>query len=454
MKAALALAVLLPLALTGSGPGATGPGTGLEDERVLLQAFDADAHRRGGHWYRELNRQVPQLAALGVDLVWLPPPAYAGSNSAGYNPKQYGRLDNSYGSVGEQRQLLQNLRRNGLIPLADVVINHRDGTHGWGDFVNPRWGPEAICADDEVFSNPASELRGYPRARRGACEVAVPYRAGGTYAYPAYRDLNLDHPQVQRDILRYLQRLQALGYEGWRYDMAHGYDGRWVGRFNRATRPRFSVGETDWGRQDEMRGWIWATATTPEAKGREHLRSSSAAFDMPTLFQLRQALVAGRPQDLSAIGDGHGLIGDGTDGLPWRSRAVTAVANHDIDWPSNAEGLLPQAYALVLSHPGIPSVYLPHVQRDPQLRDTITTLIRLRRLAGVTAGSRWFPQRNARQAGVYGAAIEGRRGMLLVRIGGDDSHWQPRASGYRQILASARGHGWAVWLAQGPPQPG
>ena len=125
-----------------------------------------------------------------------------------------------------------------------------------------------------------------------------------------------------------------------------------------------------------------------------------------------------------------------------------------IDWPSNAEGLLPQAYALVLSHPGIPSVYLPHVQRDPQLRQTITTLIRLRRLAGVTAGSRWFPQRNARQAGVYGAAIEGRRGMLLVRIGGDDSHWQPRASGYRQILASARGHGWAVWLAQGAPQPG
>ena len=454
MKATLALAVALPLILTGTTPGATEPGPGLEDERVLLQAFGADAHRRGGHWYRELNRQVPQLAALGVDLVWLPPPAYAGPTSAGYNPKQYGRLDNSYGSVAEQRQLLRNLRRHGLIPVADVVINHRDGTRGWGDFVNPRWGPETICADDEAFTDPASELRGLPRVRRGACEEEVPYRSGGTYAYPAYRDLNLNHPQVQRDILRYLQRLQALGYEGWRYDMAHGYDGRWVGHFNRATHPRFSVGETDWGRQDEMRGWIWATATTPDLGCQEHLGSTSAAFDMPTLFLLRQALVAGRPQDLSALADGEGLIGDNTDGLPWRSRAVTAVANHDIDWPRDAEGLLPQAYALVLSHPGIPSVYLPHLQRDPQLRQTITTLIRLRRLAGVTAISRWFPQRNARMAGVYGAAIEGQRGMLLVRIGGDDSRWQPRDSGYRHLLATAHGRGWAVWVAQGPPQPG
>lgn len=448
------LGLALPLTLAGSVPRTAGGGSNLGDSRVLLQAFGPDAHRQGGHWYRDLNRQVPQLAALGVDLVWLPPPAYAGPDSAGYNPKEYGRLDNSYGSLQDQRQLLGNLRRHGLIPLADVVINHRDGSHGWGDFENPRWGPDAICADDEAFTNPASELRGLPMEQRGSCEEAVPYRAGGTYAYPAYRDLNLNHPQVQRDILRYLQRLQHLGYEGWRYDMAHGYDGRWVAHFNQATRPRFSVGETDWGRQDEMRGWIWATATATVQRGEARLGSTSAAFDMPTLFRLRQALLAGRPQDLGAIADGGGLIGDGTDGLPWRSRAVTAVANHDIDWPTTDDASLQQAYALVLSHPGIPSVYLPHLRRDPELRQAVTTLIRLRRLAGVTAASRWFPQRNGLQAGVYAAAVEGHRGMLLVRIGGDDSRWRPLDSGYRHIQASARGRGWAVWLAQGRPQPG
>ena len=57
--------------------------------------------------------------------------------------------------------------------------------------------------------------------------------------------------------------LESLGYRGWRYDMVHGYRAKWIAQYNSATRPTFSVGEHDWDKQSEQRGWVWVTATTP-----------------------------------------------------------------------------------------------------------------------------------------------------------------------------------------------
>jgi len=68
-------------------------------------------------------------------------------------------------------------------------------------------------------------------------------------------------------------------------------------------------------------------------------------------------------------------------------------------------------------------------------------------VAGVSAGSDIFLQQNARQAGVYAAAVQGRNGMLYVRVGGSDANWQPSFSGYRDYREYAQGAGWKVWVA-------
>lgn len=52
------------------------------------------------------------------DLIWLPPLSFAGevSAGAGYNPKEYFRLDNSYGSFNEHRAMLAALLRTAWSP--------------------------------------------------------------------------------------------------------------------------------------------------------------------------------------------------------------------------------------------------------------------------------------------------------------------------------------------------
>ena len=104
-----------------------------------------------------------------------------------------------------------------------------------------------------------------------------------------------------------------------------------------------------------------------------------------------------------------------------------------------------QAYAQILTHPGVPSVYWKHYfEWGSDLQNKISALINARKIAGVTSGSRVDMQGNARTAGVYAARITGSHGMLYVRIGGNEQKWQPSDSGYADYREYARGAGWQV----------
>jgi alpha-amylase len=460
----LALAALVACA-AAAWPATSRAQAGFEDDRVMLQGFYWESSRHGypqqfpqfgsEHWYAIVARMASALRAGRFDLVWLPPPSFAGEHSAGYDPREYFVLDNSYGSFAEQRAALEALLANGIEPVADIVINHRNGSRRWADFNNPAWGTWSITRDDEAFMNPGSEVFDTPLSERGAPEEAPSYRPSGDYAYGAFRDLDHTNPQVRRDLIRYLLQLKSLVYRGWRYDMVHGYNAKWIAIYNRSTRPTFAVGEYDWDKHDQMRGWIWGTATTPG-----DLRSSSNVFDFSTLFALKDN--KGRYAAWYGRGQGIGMVGDTTDGLPWKNRSVTFVENHDTGFRSNENGTpeaghesdsfangweVEQAYAQVLTHPGVPTVYWKHYfDSGEDLQANIRALINARKAAGVHAGSALFLQANARQSGVYAARVVGHEGDLYVRIGGDDRSWEPSKSGYSEYREYAAGAGWKVWV--------
>jgi len=446
--------------------------SGFADDRVMLQGFYWESCRHGrpdrfpalgsARWYDIVRAQAATIAAGGFDLIWLPPVSYAGDLSVGYNPKEYFRLDNSYGSLAQHRAMLSALLKQGIEPIGDIVINHRDGTSGWADFKNPAWGPWAICADDEAFTNQASGIAGTPLEQRGACEDAVAYRPDKTYAYDSFRDVAHVDKRVRDDIVRYLLQLRSAGYRGWRYDMVHGYHARWIACYNAATKPTFSVGEYDWDAHNQQRGWIWNTSATPQATGDDHLKGASNVFDFTTFFGLK-AINDGRYAGLYGYGKGIGMVGDDTDGLSWKNRAVTFVENHDTGYRTNDDGTpqsdhrmdtfannwqVEQAYAQILTHPGVPTVYWKHYfDWGDSLRARIKALVNARKVAGVHAGSALHLQDNARAAGAYAAFVEGRNGSLYVRIGGSDETWQPSHSGYSGYREYAAGAGWKVWVA-------
>ena len=358
-------------------------------------------------------------------------------------------------NIGRHSQRILN---QGVEPVADIVLNHRDGSTGWVDFKNPDWGLNAITADDEAFANPASGVAGTPVGERGAVEESnAPYGGPGgrDYAYGDFRDIDHTNPQVRRDIIRYLLLLKGMGYRGWRYDMVHGYHARHLALYNRRSQPTFSVGEYDWSKQGEWRGWVRATATN-----KDDLTTASSVFDFTTQFTLKDNKT--NYAAWGGFGNGLGFMGDTTDGVAWKNRAVTFVENHDTGYRTNEDGSpqeghkfdsfantweVEQAYAYILTHPGVPCVYWKHYfDWGGVLRSRLAALINARKVAGVTSGSALFPQTNARERGVYAALVVGKQGSLYVRIGGNDSDWQPSNSGYRDYREYAYGAGWKVWV--------
>jgi alpha-amylase len=360
--------------------------------------------------------------------------------------------------------MLETLLGKGVEPVADIVINHRDGTNSWAGFQNPAWDTKSICKHDEAFSKEGSEVRNRPESERGAEEEKpLPYanHGGTTYAYGDFRDLDHTNRQVRKDIIRYLLFLKSAGYRGWRYDMVHGYHARHLALYNKRSKPTFSVGEYEWDRHHEQRGWSWHTATNPAVADADHLKTSSCVFDFTTMFTLKNS--KGNYRQWYGLGlGGLGLVGDSTDGMPWKQRAVTFLENHDTGYRTNEDGRpqqhhehdsfqnnweADQAYAFILTHPGLPTVYWKHYfdwGRDLQLR--IDALINARKVAGVHAGSTIHLQNNAREKGVYAARIDGRHGELYVRVGGNDDDWQPDHSGYEAFREYARGAGRKVWV--------
>jgi alpha-amylase len=459
------LTFVLCVVLVLAGRAAALAQAGFDDDRVMLQGFYWESYRHGNmpeygdqKWYDIVRKQAERIREGRFDLIWLPPPSFAGKGSAGYNPKEYFNLNNSYGNFDQHRAMLQTLWNNGVEPLADVVINHRDGSVGCAGFRNPEWDTRSICRSDEAFRNPASEVHDTPFDQRGAEEERpLPYanHGGTTHEYDSFRDLDHTNPQVRRDLLRHLLQLKSMGYRGWRYDMVHGYHARWVALYNKHSRPTFSVGEYDWGRHGDQRGWVWYTAT--EAG---NLRSASSVFDFSTHFALRDNK-ANYPA-WYGFGNGLGMMGDNTDGIAWKNRAVTFLENHDTGFRTEEDGTpqehhefdsfannwqVEQAYAYILTHPGVPCVYWKHYfDWSDELRAKIVALINARKVADVHAGSPLHLQNNARAKGMYAALVEGRKGHLYVRIGGHDGNWQPSHSNYRDYREYAHGADWTVWI--------
>jgi alpha-amylase len=229
----------------------------------------------------------------------------------------------------------------------------------------------------------------------------------------------------------------SIGYDGWRYDYVKGYGGSYVGEYNGATVPYFSVGElwTDLNLNDVnphrqlIMNWINATG------------GNSGAFDFTTKGILQQAVQYNEFWRLrDSDGKPQGAIGW------WPARSVTFIDNHDTGpshpsggqnhWPFPSDKVL-QGYAYILTHPGIPCVYWVHFYDWAGHGAVIKSLIAARKEKGVTSTSAVSIQ--AADTTKYAAIITGNSGSLAMKIG--YGSWSP-GTGWTLVNS---GNNWAVW---------
>ncbi|WP_421877004.1 glucan 1,4-alpha-maltotetraohydrolase domain-containing protein [Marinoscillum sp.] len=387
------------------------------DDRVLLQGFYWEAsHDYTEDWYEYVEAKAADMDAAGIDMIWLPPPSNAGSLE-GYLPRELNNFANNYGTLSEHQSLLSTLDGLGIEAIADIVINHRVGSTNWVDFTNPTWGTNAITADDEVWSQPAYSSIGL----RGNNDTGTPYAAA--------RDVDHTQTFVQNDIKAFLDNLKAIGYDGWRYDFVHGFDPYYFTVYNGHTNPTFSVGE-NWNQDKQVvQDWIDDTGST--------------AFDFSTYYSLKGVIRDNNYSYLAYQGSPAGGIG-------WDPKNYTTfIENHDTpDYDPNNNVLngtnVGQAYAYLLTHPGVPCIYWNHLYEwGSTVTNEIKALIQVRKEAGIHSQSPVTIHRS--ENGLYVASIDGDNFTVFIKMG--YSNWGDPANegmgGVWQVAAS--GNNYAIW---------
>lgn len=376
-------------------------------------------------------------------------------------PRELECLNSAYGSEHDLRSCIQAFHEEGLKVVADIVINHRcagqqNAEGKWVKFTGRYpWDETHVCSSPRQFGGKGGK-------KEGETFSAAP---------------NVDHEndRVREDIKHYLQWLQQdVGFDGWRFDFAKGYSGRFVREYIEATSPSLSIGEV-WTDCD----WNGSELATVQNEHRQetidwvHETGDKAlAFDFTTKAILQEAISRGEYGRLKdAHGKPPGVIG-------WEPQmAVTFLDNHDTGstqnhWPFPSHAVH-QGYAYILTHPGVPCVFYDHVwsngMMNPSrwrrmkkllvdnkiidgsgtsllqpLQDCIIELLALRKRVGINATS----QVHIHEAkdDVYAAVIDSK---LAVKIG--PGVWGPKKAGVnvgqKAWLLAMSGHMYTIWEA-------
>jgi len=431
-------------------------------ESVLLQGFYWDIYNdlpSQGYW-NMIRDKSAEIKANGFDMVWTPPPTNS-SGGMGYHPRQLNDLNSTFGSRAQLKGMIDTLHANGVKAIADVVINHRQGNNDCdANFTNPNFPTEWIVANDEW--NPG----------QAGCPTGGNWESSGTntkgknldwgIAWSGARDLDHENPLLRDAIRGWMldvlgKGTNGVGFDGWRYDVAHGYNSQWIGEYNDHTSAYFAVGEAWYGVSDTTNAATVASARQQLVSWLDQAKGKSFAFDFTTKYLLNDVLggfsIINGVYTYKAPTYQFGRL-RGADGLPagligvWPGRAATFVDNHDTgpgkvcDY-QNSTGQaqlamdcahLGQAYAYILTHPGIPTVFWPDLEnRGTALRQEILDLMSYRREMGIHSGNgtSGHPVTIHRaELDIYAATIQGLRGEIAIQLGKPSIIWQPPGTGW------------------------
>ena len=375
-------------------------------DEIILQGFHWNVVRDYNKaWYNRLNNAAAGIAADGFTAVWMPPPwrdssswsdASKGTSGGGEGYFWHDFNKNSqYGSDSQLKQASSRLKASGVKVLYDLVPNHMNRGYPTKEINFPSqqgfWRNDCHDAGSNIPNG---------------CDDGDRFIGGES-------DLNTGHPDIFAMFVSELKNLSTnYGAGGFRFDFVRGFEGDRVNAWmSQAATNSFCVGEL-WKGPSEYHASDWRRGATYQEILKDWSDSSKCTvFD----FALKDRMQNGNISDWR-----HGL--NGNVDPRWREVAVTFVDNHDTGYSPGAHGgqhhwalpdsKLKMAYAYILSSPGTPVVYWPHMYEWGH-GDYIRQLIQLRKSVGIKANS---PIRfHSEFSGLVGS-VTGKDGILVFAL--------------------------------------
>jgi alpha-glucosidase len=194
---------------------------------VYVRSF-ADSDGNGIGDIAGITTRLPQLAALGIDAVWLTPCYPSPMADGGYDVADYCDIEPTLGSLADFDTLLAAAHNLGVRVIVDLVPNHTSDQHAWFQ--------AALAAGRGSAERARYIFRDSP-AGPGSSEPPTDWLAnfGGSawtqvadgqwYLHmfaPEQPDLDWSNPEVGEEFHAILRFWLDRGVDGFRVDVAHG----------------------------------------------------------------------------------------------------------------------------------------------------------------------------------------------------------------------------------------
>lgn len=362
--------------------------------QTVMQYFEWYLPSDGQHW-NHLTEDAQHLSDLGISHVWMPP-AFKGTNKddVGYGVydlfdlgefDQKGTIRTKYGFKDEYLNAINRLKDVGIVPMADVVLNHKAAADKLETFevveVDPEDRTKEISKPFEIEGWTHFTFDGRQKAyndfewhwyhfngtdfdakrnksgiyliqgdNKGWAENDLVDNENGNFDYLMYANLDYKHPEVIENIYSWVDWfVQTTGVLGFRMDAVKHIDSFFMRNFIRDVKEKQ-------GQDFYVFGEFW---NAKEEDNNTYLEKTENRFDLVDVRlhnNLYDASLEGADYDLTTIFD-QTLVKNHPE------HAVNFVENHDTQRGQALESTVeewfkPAAYALILlREDGLPCLF-------------------------------------------------------------------------------------------------
>lgn len=193
-------------------------------EAVVYQIYPKsfmDTTGSGTGDIKGITSKLDYLKELGVDVLWLTPVYQSPQNDNGYDISDYYSIDESFGTMEDFEELLEESHKRGMKLIMDLVINHTSTEHEW--FKKAASSKDNEYRDYYIWKDPidGTEPNNW-QSKFGGSAWGYDENTNQYYLHlfdKTQADLNWENETVRKKLYEMIQFWADKGIDGFRLDV-------------------------------------------------------------------------------------------------------------------------------------------------------------------------------------------------------------------------------------------